>query len=475
MYEYICDSLKSFQGIFSHKSSWVLFCMVVLGFIGTTEMVGVTSFCRFWGVGESLYKDFLHFFRTSPWSLPTLVTQWGSFVLSQGVALSVQGRLVLIGDHTFVPKDGRQMPGVVSMHQNSETQSKPSYFRAHCWGTIGLVVGSMVAPYCIPLMLAIHLGMIHIGQTQEVRVEKRKETMGTRIVQMAIDFALRHNVPSVLILDAFFPSGAVFKLSLSVWSMEIKKPLVTLIIRAKKNCVGYKDPEPSVDRKSGRKRKYGEKVKLMELFDNLELFSKVPCRVYGKTEEVFLTTRELFWKPFGQKILFVLAVTSRGCLILMCNDLTTDPITALELYCIRHRIEVMIDMLKNVLSIFSYHFWSKKMPRHSRKPKKNKLLKPVPEPFIPTVQQCWTGCEKFVMIGVIGLGLLILTGLKYTDTVWEQFDLYLRTRSRELPSERTVKQVVARLIVRDFLSSAPSAIMQKIRNRCVRKKFIPEG
>ena len=213
MYEYICDSLKSFQGIFSHKSSWVLFCMVVLGFIGTTEMVGVPSFCRFREVGESLYKAFLHFFRGSPWSLPALVTQWGSFVLSQGVVLSVQGRLVLIGDHTFVLKDGRQMPGVVSMHQNSETQSKPSYFRAHCWGTIGLVVGSMVAPYCIPLMLSIHLGMIHIGQTQEVRIEKRKETMGTRVVQMTIEFALRHNVPSILILDAFFPSGAVFKLS----------------------------------------------------------------------------------------------------------------------------------------------------------------------------------------------------------------------------------------------------------------------
>jgi len=58
--------------------------------------------------------------------------------------------------------------------------------------------------------------------------------MGTRIVQMAIDFALRHNLPCVLVLDAFFPGAAVFKLAASVWSIELKQPLLTLIIRAKK-------------------------------------------------------------------------------------------------------------------------------------------------------------------------------------------------------------------------------------------------
>ncbi|MCP4352404.1 MAG: hypothetical protein GY795_43650 [Desulfobacterales bacterium] len=108
-----------------------------------------------------------------------------------------------------------------------------------------------------------------------------------------------------------------------------------------------------------------------------------------------------------------------------------------------------------------------------RKPKKNKLLKPVPSRSLNTVRCCREACERFVMPGSISLGLLILTALKHTDTVWEQFDGYLRTRSRSLPSERTVKYVTGPVILRNFLISAPIGIMREIRNRCFgRKTFL---
>ena len=293
MLEYTYNALSSFRVIFSRTTTWVVFCMVVLGFIGTNEMIGVSSFCRFWGVGESVYHVFLHFFRVSSWSLPALVAHWTTFVVAQDVIVQTQGRVALVGDHTLVPKDGRRMPGVLSLHQNSETQSKPSYFRGHCWGAIGVLVGSLTAPYCLPLFIELHLGMIHIGHVDE----SKSETMGTRIVQMAIDFALRHNLPCVLTLDAFFPGGAAFKLTASIWSTKLKQPLLTLIVRAKKNCVAYFEAETSLDKRPGRPPKYGDKVKLMELFDHLYLFSTVKCCVYGKAEEILITSLDLLWKP----------------------------------------------------------------------------------------------------------------------------------------------------------------------------------
>ena len=472
MFNYICSALMSFRGIFSRKSTWVIFCMLIMGFIGSTEMIGVTSFCRFWGGSAALYNSFLHFFRASSWSMPALLAQWGTFVLSQNVAIHVQGRLLMFGDHTYVPKDGRRMPGVISMHQHSETQTKPSYFRAHCWGAIALGVGSMSAPYCLPLALAIHLGMLCITrQKQRKKIGKDFKSMGARIVQMSIDFALRHDVPCILVLDAFFPTGAVFKLAASVWSVDMKQPLVTLLVRAKKNCVAYLEPEPSSKKGAGRPRKYGEKVKIMELFDHTWLFSKVTCRVYGRTEEILIASFNLLWKPFGDKLLFVLAVTSRGPLVLMSSDLNLDPISAIELYCLRYRIEIMFDMLKNLMGVFNYRFWSKKMPANSRTPKKNKSLKVPADQDISSVKTCWEACERFVMTGAIALGLMILIGLKFTDKVWEQFDGYLRTRSRHLPSERTVKYVMGPLILRNFLISAPIGIMREIRDRFFNKKI----
>jgi hypothetical protein len=83
------------------------------------------------------------FFRASSWSMQALAAHWAFFVVSQDVIIKYQGRAVILGDHTYVPKDGRRMPGVLSLHQNSETQSKPSYFRGHCWGAIGVLIGSL--------------------------------------------------------------------------------------------------------------------------------------------------------------------------------------------------------------------------------------------------------------------------------------------------------------------------------------------
>jgi len=209
MHNYIYQGIASFRKVFSRSSTWILFAMVIIGFIGAHDICGVTALCRFWGTGVSGYYALLHFFRSSAWSLDDVITHWSTFVLSQNETVNVQERAVLLGDHTCVPKDGRRMPCVVSQHQHSETQSKPSYFRGHCWGAIGLLIGSIKSPFCLPLALKIHQGLAHVGE--EKREDKSKETMGTRIVQMALDFAIRHDLPSILILDAFFPWSLCFQ------------------------------------------------------------------------------------------------------------------------------------------------------------------------------------------------------------------------------------------------------------------------
>jgi hypothetical protein len=50
--------------VFSRQRSWLLFCAVVLSFLAAPEMMGVTSMCRFWLVGESDYHRLLHFFSS---------------------------------------------------------------------------------------------------------------------------------------------------------------------------------------------------------------------------------------------------------------------------------------------------------------------------------------------------------------------------------------------------------------------------
>jgi hypothetical protein len=105
------------------------------------------------------------FFRSKAYCYETLLATWQRFVIGQGKAVELAGRKVVLGDHTLAVKDGRKMPGVVSLHEASETQSKPDYFRGQCWGAIGLLVGSFSACFCCPLQLQIQQGWQHLGLT----------------------------------------------------------------------------------------------------------------------------------------------------------------------------------------------------------------------------------------------------------------------------------------------------------------------
>ena len=76
------------------------------------------------------------------------------------------------------------------------------------------------------------------------------------------------------------------------------------------------------------------------------------------------------------------------------------------------------------------------------------------------------------MTGAIALGLLQLISVKYENSIWKVFDGFLRTKSRNLPSERTVKSVIGNLLVRDLFSLAPGLIIRKIMKYRFKKKVL---
>ena len=292
-----------------------------------------------------------------------------------------------------------------------------------------------------------------------------------QMVMMAIRFALCVNRPTLLVLDAYFSVGPVFLIANSVWLISIKRPAVEIIVRAKKNYVAYFQADPSEYKGIGRPSTYGEEIHLMEVFDHLHLFEIVSARIYGKVEDIYLTQMNLMWKPTKGLISFVFALTSHGPIILMCSNLNQDPLAAIELYCLRVRIEVMFEMLKHLIHGFSCHFWSKKMPRHSRKPRKNSELMSPNDNDIQIAQSCWNAMEGFVNIGGIALGLLQLISLQFSKNIWNSFVGYLRTFSRDIPSERTTKSVISNLLITDLLKVSPTATMRTIRKSILKGRI----
>lgn len=335
---YVYQALESFRHLFSRRVTWALFSMVVLAFLAAPEAVGVTSFCRFWGLGEVGYHCLLRLFRSSAWSLPAMIDAWVAFVASQQVMRTVGDRIILLGDHTQVVKDATRMPGVVTLHAHSETQSKPSYFRGQLWGVVGVLIGSPAASLCLPLIARIHLGYRHLLVLQS----EDPYSMATRPVAMALNLAIAHQLPAILVLDAFFAVSPVFALANSVWSLAIRAPYLHILTRAKKDYVAY-EPALKPERPGrGRPRKYGRKIKLTEVFTtDAKRFCTARVSIYGKEEEISYLACNLLWKPIGWPIRFIFVVTSLGPIVLMSSDLTLAPVHAIELYCCRIRIEIV--------------------------------------------------------------------------------------------------------------------------------------
>ena len=63
---------------------------------------------------------------------------------------------------------------------------------------------------------------------------------------------------------------------------------------------------------------------------------------------------------------------------------------------------------------------------------------------------------------MIAQGLLQLIALKFGDAVWQQHTLYLRTQSRKLPSERTVRHVLTVIFNQQLFNVQQNGIIQKI-------------
>jgi hypothetical protein len=81
-----------------------------------------------------------------------------------------------------------------------------------------------------------------------------------------------------------------------------------------------------------------------------------------------------------------------------------------------------------------------------------------------TVATCWQAYEVFVCCALIAQGLLQLIALRFGPAVWQQHQLYLRTRSRALPSEQTVRQVLAALLLQQLRDLPPSSIIAQIHH-----------
>ena len=441
---------------FSRQATHVWFVIVFVGFLVRNDTLGVSSIIRALSLPPESYNCLLHFFHSTAWSTEGLMALWWRWLLQRNVAYCLQGHLVLTGDHTKTPKDGRKIPAVTTLHQDSETSSKPSFFRGHHWGCIGMLVRAGDKYFSTPLLATIQEGLDAFADLGKERLPKT-----TCVVKMAQQVAMAMGSSAYLVLDAYFAVGPVF--TTAAEQLNAAGDIVHILTRAKKNVVAYLFPPPRKEHQRGPSRKYGEKLRLMELFESrADLFQTAEALVYHNSETIRYFTLNLIWKPIKGTLRFILVETSRGRIILMTSDLTLDPIAALQLYCHRVTIETLFDTLKNTLGGMAYHFWSQYLRPVSRRPRK-KTLKRQSSSAPTKTQNTLAAIEKFVNIQLLVIGTLQLLAKSFPEQIKAKAQCWLRTVTSNTPSEFVTQTAVAKTIKNNLYGFAKDWITQLIR------------
>jgi len=458
MTEYLKRFVEAVRPAFAREATFSWFLVVFAGLVMRTDDLGVTSVVRALALGPECYNSVLNFFRSSAWQVGGLTRRWWDWLYQQGGQYRANGRLVLVGDHTKTPKDGRRIPAVSTLHQDSETASKPTFFRGHHWGCVALLVKSAGKCFAAPLQARIHEGLELFEGAQDAQTPKT-----VRMVQMARQVVAHVGEAAYLVLDAYFAVATVFNAAAEELN-GIRNP-VHILTRAKNNAVAYMRAPKKRKGKRGPQKQYGKKLKLIKLFDSRpHHFQTAEVTLYGKPEKVRYLALNLLWKPVKGEIRFVLVESSRGRIVLMTSDLDLDPLLALELYSRRVTIEVLFDVLKNTQGAMGYHFWSQGLSPASRRPRRNDE-QTRHTTNIDNTRKALGAIEKFVNIHLLVIGLLQQMALKIPDEVKAKGRCWLRTVTSATPSEFVTRTALANLLKNNLTGLGNDPITPLIREK----------
>ena len=418
----VWEVLRRLRPAFSRLRTFLWFATSVVGFCTRGDLAGVTSFVRGLGLKEECYDRLLDFFHSKGVDLALLTRLWTALVIRLFPLININGRSVLVADGIKNPKEGKKMPAVKLLHQESQSNSKPEYIMGHSCQAVSILAGSESYVVAVPLVARIHEGVVCSNRW--------KKTLLDKLFELVVSLSI--NVPYYLVADAYYASGNLVQSFL-----ETGNHLVT---RVRNNAVAFHKPPESKKKSKGRPRFYGKKVVLRTVFDDLSEFTTAKSPVYAE-QDIDLSYRslDLIWKPAQRIMRFVfVAHPQRGNIILMTSDLSLNPLDIIKLYALRFKIEVGFKSARHALGTYSYHFWASMM-KPIRRGSGNQYLHRESIVYRKAILRKLAAFHTFIQTGIIAHGVLLFLSLTETAAVWKSFGSWLRTiRPNVLPSEQVV-------------------------------------
>jgi len=427
----------------ARRATFLWMSLVLAGLSVRSDLLGVTSFVRALWLKPATYRRLLHFFHSPALSVERLSALWIRLALVLFRPMTHAGRVVFLADGLKVPKEGRKMPAVKKLHQGtSADNTKPTFIFGHSFQAVALLSkGLLGQPFAVPLSSRIHEGVVFSNRDQRTLLDK--------LVALFLEIVSGSEVSAILVADAFYASKKVI-LPLLVGGHH-------LITRARINTTAWQPPSFGAQQHRGRPRIYGEKLRLRDLFGEKERFVSAMSPVYGEQGiELAYRCLDLVWRPVGRLVRFVLVEHPlRGRIILLCSDISLEPLKVIELYGYRFKIEVGFKQALHTLGSYAYHFWMMDMTPISRWRSGNQFLHMKSEEYRRHVRRKLAAYHRYVQLACIAQGLQQHLAVDFRAKVWDHFKSWMRTMKPHLPPSEAVVAQALRVNLDGFLAAAP--------------------
>ena len=169
-----------------------------------------------------------------------------------------------------------------------------------------------------------------------------------------------------------------------------------------------------------------------------------------------------------QKLRFVLVIQDGTTSIPVTTDLTLSPVSVIELYAWRAKIESMFREMKQQIGGFGYHFWTASMPKlnhYARREAPDPMSQVTDVERRKRILDCIRATEAFVVCSTIVMGIVQLISMKECGKGSIRKFRYMRTPSKVKPSEGTVMYFLRRNLFSMLLQNPDSFVTRFIRER----------
>jgi len=250
----------------------------------------------------------------------------------------VGGRLVLALDDSINAKTGKTIFGCQRTFDHAAKPNQTRWPWAQTIVTVGLLVPIHGRWSCVPLAFGFYLrratlrrGCVRLRRQAQVFADKFAQAV-VLIVRLGAFFA---EVPVLVVTDSWFGNNGLFK--------PLRTRLgarVDLLSRLRVNAVLYAQP-PVVAGKSGRPRKYGERLgNAAALAAAMRAEARsYTLHVYGAPREVVAAERVVMLKTLRCPVRVVWVYRKTQWVALLTTDLTLSLTQIIEYYAARWKIE----------------------------------------------------------------------------------------------------------------------------------------